>query len=416
MKDSLKLHLLGVSFRAAPVAVREGLSFDRSAAVTLLSGVAAADRSVEALVLSTCNRTEFLLVAPDGEDPTEAWLARLQRLRPDARVLRNDCHLYRLCGTAAVRHLFRVACGLDSAIVGDVQILGQIKEARAIAAEAGTLGHYLGRTVEHAIRSAKRARRDTNIGHGAASIGSVLAGMLEDTPVSKILIVGAGEVAHDLGRHLGKRRAGQFVVVNRTAGKAVALAAACGAMVRPWDDLADAVARAEAVVVATAAPEPILRCALLERVAASRAGLPFTVIDAGVPGNVERGSRVAVLDVDAIREHRERVLGVRVAAIPEVERIVSEELDAWQGWRSRQALEGVIKSLYREVTIASDETARQIAGAATLGEGDLAGVIQRSLRRLLHEHVRSLRGLAVAGVPQAASAEPIAKGEFECAH
>jgi glutamyl-tRNA reductase len=401
MDDSNTLHLLGVSFRAAPVAVRGALSFDRPAAAALLRGVAADQPDLEALVLSTCNRTEFLLAAPGCEDPTESWLARLRRLRPDARVLRDDCRHYRLSDTAAARHLFRVACGLDSAILGDVQILGQVKDAMAVSAEAGTLGPYLTRTVEHAIRGAKRARRETTIGHGAASVGSVLAAMLAGTPPGAILIIGAGEVAQDVGRHLAKRRAGTFVIVNRTMANAEELARGCDGRVRPWEELDDALAHADAVVVATSAPRPIVQRAALDRAVARRSGRRLLVIDAGVPCNVENGSRAEVLDIDAIRERREAALAARRAAIPAVERIVEDEVRQWERWRGWLPLEAVIKTLYRDVAAASSETARRLAAPGALDDTELERIIGRSFKKLLHGHVRNLRGLSVAGVQHA---------------
>jgi glutamyl-tRNA reductase len=271
----------------------------------------------------------------------------------------------------------------------------------AVAAEAGTLGRHLTRTVEHAIRSAKRARRETTIGHGAASVGSVLAAMLAATPPGKILIVGAGEVAQDVGRHLAKRCAGTFVIVNRTMANAEELARGCGGRVRPWEELDDAVADADAVVVATSARGPIVRRAALDRAVARRSGRPLLVIDAAVPCNVESGSRTEVLDIDAIRERRETALATRRTAIPAVEGIVEDAVREWERWRSGLPLEAVIKSLYRDVNVASAETARRLAAPGTLGDTELACIIGRSFKKLLHAHVRSLRGLSVAGVPHA---------------
>jgi glutamyl-tRNA reductase len=410
------LHLLGVSFRTAPVAVREQLSFDRESAVAFLREAAAEHPALEAVVLSTCNRTEFVLAAPPDADPTASWLARLRRARPAARVLRDDCRLYRLEGAAAARHLFRVACGLDSAIVGDVQILGQVKDAVAMAAEAGSLGPWLGRVMEGAVRCAKRARRDTAIGHGAVGLGAVLAAMLADVPPEATLVVGAGEVAQDVVRHLRKRRPGGCVVVNRTFARAHELAASCGGTARPWDELESALTTAEAVIVATAAPTFVVARTMLERVVARRGRRPLFMIDASVPSNVEWSAGVELLDVDAVSARRDEALAERVAAIPAVEALVEREVAAWRGWQRARPVEAVIKSLYRGLDAASAAAARELAPMADVADAELSAVIGRSFRRLFHDHVRSLRDLLAAGEPTAEPAAPAVKGGILCAH
>jgi glutamyl-tRNA reductase len=209
---------------------------------------------------------------------------------------------------AAVRHLFRVACRLDSAILGDVQIM---KDAVAMAAAAGTLGRTLEHTTGQAIRIGKRARAGTAIGHGAASVGSALAGMLAGRPVSAILVIGAGDLARNVGRHLQKRGAGEITFVSRTRAHAAAAAEHCGGRVRPWAELEDAL-------------------------------------------------------IDAIRQRREEALATRRAAVPFVEAMIADELAPWKRWRTRLPLDGVLEALYREVDEALREVAKALAGRPQL--------------------------------------------------
>ncbi len=391
MSLTKEIHLLGVSFRTAPVAVREALSFDRWQAAAFLAEAAAATADVEALVLSTCNRTEFVLAAPAGDDPAATVLLQLRRLRPDAPVLRDDCHRYQLAGDAAARHLFRVACGLESAVLGDAQILGQLRDALATASTAGALGGTVARVVQHGLRVGRRARAETAFGRGGAGTGSAIAGLLAARPggAGTVVLVGAGETARDVARQLAKRRLGRLVVVNRTAARAHELTHVYGGTTRPWAELADALCEADAIVAATAAPSPVLDGALLARVVA--AGRLPLVVDAGMPRNVAAGAPLLVVDLDGIRERRDETLAARRAAVPAVERLVDEELGRWDRWRARRPLDAVIEALYRDLAAASRRGARDLVAGGPPSQDRAELVLRRAMKRVLHGHVRRLR-------------------------
>lgn len=398
MEHAKELHLLGVSYRTAPAAVREALSFSRLEAAALLREAASEIAELEAVVLSTCNRSEFYLAVPAGSGAVESWLARICSTRPGAPILRSDCLRYQSSGSEAARHLFHVASGLDSAVLGDVQILGQVKEAMAVAAESATLGGVLDRTFCQAIRVGKRARKETAIGRGAASTGSALVGMIcerslsrESGRVSRVLIIGAGEIARDIGRHAAKRGLWELVFINRTVERARELAGYCGGRGQEWSSLRSALMEADIAIAATAASQPILRREMLEEVAAMRSGRPLLVIDAGLPRNVEEGSSVEVIDIDAIRERQDDVLEQRRAAVPGVEDMVEGEVKAWERWHASLPLEGVIKELYQEVSAHSRQAARTLATSGALTVAQTEQIISRSLKQLLHPHVRRLR-------------------------
>jgi len=397
-----ELHLLGVSFRTAPVAVREALHFDREQALGFLQALSADHPDLEVLVVSTCNRSEFYLVSGDGARAVEALLAALRRVRPDAPVLRADCPRYHLEGQEAARHLLRVACGADSQVLGDVQVLGQVREAGAVAEEAGTLGPQLRRLLGHAVRAGKRAREDTPIGRGAASLGSALASLLAGRGSERILVLGAGDVARDIGRHLAKRGIGPLWFLNRTEARAAELAAECRGAAHPWSALEALLREADVVIAATSAL--VLGREMLDAAAAARPEQALLVVDAGVPRNVEPGSRVPVIDLDAIRERQAEVLAARQAALPEVENIVADEVDRFTQWIEGTATEDLIRSLYGDAALASREAAGLLAGAEHVGPAEVERVFLRSFKRLLHGHVRRLRAASPSDAAPTAAA------------
>jgi glutamyl-tRNA reductase len=398
------LHLLGVSFRTAPVAVREALHFDREQALGFLQELSADHPDLEVLVVSTCNRSEFYLVSGDGARAVEALLAALRRVRPDAPVLRADCPRYHLEGQEAARHLLRVACGADSQVLGDVQVLGQVRQAGGVADEAGTLGPRLRRLLGHAVRAGRRAREETAIGRGAASLGSALASLLSGRGSERILVLGAGDVARDIGRHLAKRGLGPLWFVNRTEARAAELAAECRGASHPWSALETLLREADVVIAATSAL--VLGRDALDAAAAARPERPLLVVDAGVPRNVEAGSRVPVLDLDAIRERQAEAVAARQAALPEVEAIVADEVERFGRWVERGATEDLIRSLFAEAAVASREAAGLLAGAEPAGPAEVERVFVRSFKRLLHGHVRRLRAASPSDGASSLAAAP----------
>lgn len=390
----MELYCLGVDFRTASLGVRERVAYSPAAAGEMLRALRAAMPGTEVLLLSTCNRTEFHLLAPDEREGPDRLLDILCARSGAPTALHDACARYRLEGTDAARHLFRVACGVESAILGDAHVLGQLKDAVELASDAGTLGSQLRRTAVHALRAAKRARSETAIARGGASIGAVVAGLLGGRPSGPVLIVGAGKIAGDVGRSLAAKNIGPRWFVNRTEARARELARECRGEAFSWQHLAETAARAGAIVAATAAPVPVLDRALLDRIALQRDGTPLLVIDAGVPRNVEPGGSLAVVDIDSIRERQGTALARRRGAVPEVEKIVDDELAAWVRWRRGLAVEDLVKQLHRD----ADAQARAAAELLTVRAGLDAGNAERFARRciapVVHEHVRRLRAAA----------------------
>ncbi len=398
MEEYKQLHLLGVSFRNAPLAVREALAFGPAETIDLLRAAKKEMPDVEAIVLSTCNRTEFYLAAPLGTNPDEAWLQLLKKSRPKAPILQGNCSRYHLQDQAAANHLLRVATGLDSAILGDTQILGQVKKTLALAGKSGALGGWLHQISRQALRAGKRARTETDIGRGAASVGSALAGMLANRInrngpklKNRILIIGAGEIAGNAARHIAKQQLGELSIANRTREKAEILAEHCGGHVIDWRDLESEICRADTVISAVSSKEPVLKLPLLNRIAAERKSNPVLLIDAGVPRNIETGSPHEIWNIDSIKDQQNEVLKRRRDSVPKVEKIIAEEIENWNRWQTSRPVESLLKEVYQNAIKLSEETARELASEESLDPESAQIILRRSLGKLLHGHSRNLR-------------------------
>lgn len=398
MDDAQRIILLGVNYRSAPLAVRETLSFDAEQAGILLRELASEEPGLEGAVLSTCNRTEFYLASQPSARAKEVLFGVLRRLRPQASILQSDCQRYEHVGTDAVRHLFRVVCGLDSAVLGDVQILHQVKECRNVAAISGTLGRQLHKAFDLALDLGKQARSETNISLGNASIGSAIAGMLTQhfggksrANYPRVVILGAGNVAASVARHLSKQRFGETCFVNRSVARAQRLAQLYGGHVCEWSNARSELLHADAIVATTSARRPVLTREMLEEVALQRHDKPPLVIDAGMPRNVEAGSSMNVLDIDHIRERHADILRTRQSAVPAVEEVIQKQLDAWTTWCNTLPLNAVVKSLYIDLEDYQRQTLRQLACHPRLCPEEFDRLIIRPMRRVLHHHVTRLR-------------------------
>lgn len=401
MNETRELSVAGVSFRTAPVAVRQSLSFSAAQAADLLGGASAQFAGLEAVVLSTCNRTEFYVAAPLGAPVIEALLLSVRRERPGAPIRHLECERYEYSGVDAMRHLLRVACGLDSSILGDVQILSQIKRAVDVASTSGTLGKTLSQAFTQAIHCGRNARSETRISRGCASVGSAIVETISrhlqqpDSPeLPRLLLIGAGQTATDIAWHLSKRRLGSWTVVNRTRENAVRLAAHGGVEAADWEDLDRLVTSSDVIIAATSANEPVVSRAHLETIAAARPQRFPLLIDAGVPHNIEAQGKFPVVDIDAIREQRDTVLDARRAAIPEVERFIDAELMRWRRWLAGRPIESSLADLYRTVESHSREVAEKLfsnGGQVSLDQAER--VVRASLRQLLTPHARRLRNL-----------------------
>ncbi|MDI9238995.1 glutamyl-tRNA reductase [Lysobacter sp. LF1] len=281
----MSLFVLGINHQTAPVSLRERVAFSAATVPAALDALRTLPQVQEVALLSTCNRTELYAVSNDDGQALADWLAT----HPDD-VGDLHAYLYRHRDAEAVRHLFRVATGLDSLVLGEPQILGQVKDAWATARNAGTLGNQLDRLFQHAFATAKRARTDTRIGANPVSVASAAVRLAQESfarlEESTVLMIGAGETIELAARHLVQARAKRLLVANRTLAHAQELASRHGGFALPLNELDKHLGEADVVISATASRDPILRKPQVVAALSTRKHRPMLLLDLAVPRDI----------------------------------------------------------------------------------------------------------------------------------
>ncbi|MCA1558810.1 MAG: glutamyl-tRNA reductase [Acidobacteria bacterium] len=361
----MRLLTVGLSHRTAPVDLRERVDFARGGLEAALRLLAARSVAREFVILSTCNRAEIYAVG-DGR-PTAELLGRF--LSEYHGVAHADVagHLYVHEGDAAARHLFRVASGLDSLVVGEPQISGQVKTAYAAAADRGYTGALINRAFHCAFATAKRVRRETGLAEGAVSVSyaaiALARKILGDLQALDVLIVGAGEMAKLTGIHLQARHVRQITVVNRTFDAAESLAQTLGGRAVPWSALGQALRAADIVVSVTGSAEPILTKAQLKGAMRPRRGRPLFIMDIAVPRDVEPDAadieQLFLFNIDDLHAIVQENMARRGHQVESAERIVSEEVTRFSEWtQSREVVPTVVALRRRFESIRQAEITR----------------------------------------------------------
>ncbi len=414
------LFILGLNHRTAPVAVRERLAYaDEEVAGALRRLKERAPAVRECALLSTCNRVELVGVSAE---PAAAWDEMAAFLAADREVEQSAFGeaLYRFEGREAARHLFRVAASLDSMVLGEPQILGQVKLAYAQAAEAGSLGLVLHRACHKAFSVAKRVRKATLIGHGAVSVSSAavaLAGQIFDTLKDKtVMLMGAGKMAELTARQLAAIGIESLVITSRTFDRAVALARELNGTAVPFENYKPYLRIADIVIGSVAATKPILGPAEFEAVVRGRRYRPMFLIDLGVPRNFDERlntmENVYLYDIDDLGQAVQKTRDEREREADKAEQIVEAELDAFERWMNGLDLVPTIKDIRYSIERLRDrELGRNRAWLDALDPAGRERVeaLTRSLtNKLLH---RVLAGLRQNGpnTPEAAYAAEVAR-------
>ena len=400
-----ELFVVGISWRTAPVAVREKLAFRDEEIADTLRALTAAHPVAEALLVSTCNRVEVYGVARAGADATGPVRRFLAEQRGLATTELADA-IYDHRGAEAVRHVFRVASSLDSLVLGEAQILGQLKAAYSAAGGAGTSGPVLGRCLERAFGAAKRVRTETAIARGAANISTVAVDLarhvFSELTGKRVLVVGAGKMSRLAARHLYASGADQIVVTNRSPAKAEALAAEIDGLAKPWDELPALLAQADVVISSTGAREPILTVPLFKKVAKARRWKPIVVIDIAVPRDAD--PRIAeldgvfVYDIDDLEKVVAANLAGRAKAADQAGRIVEHEASQFEHWLRTQGVVPTIKALReRFAQVAEGELQKTLEGlqrrehTPAQQREAIQRLVQLVVNKLLHAPTTALR-------------------------
>jgi glutamyl-tRNA reductase len=391
--------VVGLSHRTAPVEVRERLAVAPDRLEHELREITAVGHFDEALLVSTCNRVELYATSLD---PIEAARHARNTLAKRLADPMADDVLYQERGVDVVRHIFRVASSLDSLVVGEPQILGQVKEAFDAAKSAGTVGTLLGRCFTQAFAAAKRVRRETGIAEGTVSVSSIacelakkIFGNLEGR---RSLLLGAGEMGEAAARSL-RQTGTQLHVVNRSEERAQTLAESCGGRVVPYERLTMELAEADVVIASTASPKFILTPELMKGVVRTRRHRPLFIIDIAVPRDVDprvgNMDNVFVYDVDDLQQVAEENLAVRAREAAHAERIIEEEIDSFLRWRRSLELAPTIVALRKRFgDIAEEELRRALSRLETISPADrtVLEAMGRSLvNKLLHQPLTQLK-------------------------
>jgi glutamyl-tRNA reductase len=403
-----ELLTLGVSHKTAPLDLRERLSLTEGRAVSALRELTGAAGIHEAAAISTCNRTELYLIVSDPVDAESTALGVLTR-QAEIRPTELLGHLYSLRSTEAARHLLRVTAGLDSMILGEAEIQGQVKRAYELALVEGGTGPILNRLFRGALAAGGRAREETGISEKGVSIPSVAVELarraLGDLSDRRVLMVGAGETAELVAQALVARGVDTVFVANRHYDRAIGLAQRFEGSAVRFEDLPEQLLAADIVVSATNSPHHIVERDGLEQVMRERRERPLLAIDLAVPRDIEPECReipgVSVHDIDDVQQIVERNASGREAESRLAERIIEAELDRFERWLASLEVVPTISALRER----GDEVVRRVMAEnenrwESLGDADrerMEAMARAIASRLLHEPTVRMRRAAGNG-------------------
>jgi glutamyl-tRNA reductase len=400
----MNLLLLGVSHHTAPVDLREKLDFASGDVGAAAQELAVRASVPECVVLSTCNRSEIYVGSGDPRRTQEdiiAFLSEFHRLPADVFLP----HLFVLQDRDAVAHLFRVAAGLESAVVGEPQILGQVKEAYQVASGRHCVGPLLERVFTSSFGVGKRVRAETAIGEGAVSVSfeavAIAKKIFDRLDGRRVLVIGAGDISQLTAQHLKANGAGDIVITSRTAAHAEALAAGVGGKAIPWSDMTLALGTADIVITATGAPRPIVTRAHVEAAIPRHRTDPLYIIDIAVPRDVEPSvgdiEQIFLYNIDDLQKFVQKNVSSREAEKVRAEEIVSEEVSRFLTWqRSRGAVPTIVALRRRFYAIRESELQRlegKLSGLSPEARERFEEVTRLIVEKLLLEPTAQLKAL-----------------------
>ncbi|HET8975651.1 MAG TPA: glutamyl-tRNA reductase [Solirubrobacterales bacterium] len=396
---------LGVSHHTASLGLRERLALTEGRAAGVLNALISEEPITEATAVSTCNRTELYLVTSDG---VEAETAALSVLAREASIRPTELlgPLYSLRGTEAAAHLFRVTAGLDSMIVGEAEIQGQVKRAYELALVEGASGPVLNRLFRGALTAGKRARTDTAIGEKGVSIPSVAVELAQrsigELRERRVLLVGAGETSELTARALAARGVEAVFVANRRHNRAIGLAERFGGTAVRIEDMPAQLERADIVVSTTESPHHLIERSEMEVVMGRRNGRDLILIDLAVPRDIDPACRelvgVTLHDVDDVQAIVERNVSGRAAEARRAQAILDSELSRFESWLGSQEVVPTVSALRERANAIVDQVLSENEQRwESLSDADRERVdmLARAIAsRLLHEPTLRIKGAA----------------------
>jgi glutamyl-tRNA reductase len=404
----MSLILLGINHKTAPIELRERVVIPRERLAGAGLGFLEIPGVSEAMILSTCNRVEFLTVAEPGTD-IAGFLH--ERLSIDKSLLRP--HLYEYRDREAIRHLFRVAASLDSMVVGEPQILGQVKEAYTVAREAGAVSTQLEGLLQSAFAAAKRVRTETEIGSTTVSIASVAVDLAQKIFGSlggkTVFLVGAGKMSEQAARHLIRHGAGTVLVTNRTEERAAKMAAqfadSVAPQVVPWDEMRTVMSQADIVITSTGASQPIFRREDGQAFLHRRKNRPMFFIDIAVPRDVDpemnRLEGIFLYDIDDLQQVAAAHMAERTREAADAEAMIAAEVERYsQKLRAVNVAPAIVGLQQRaeELRVAELRRVQSRLGTLTAEQAAAVEALSRGLvNKFLHPPMQALKQAARDG-------------------
>jgi len=394
----MELFAFGVNHTTASVDIREKLSFPEAQIPQALQSLKHDAHVQEAVIISTCNRTELYCSVRDNYKYVIDWFGEYHSMPRD----KLTPFLYQHPSTSAVRHLLRVACGLDSLVLGEPQILGQIKKAYKIAQENGTSGKLLGKLFQHSFNVAKQVRTDTAIGSSPVSVAFAAVRLAQqifgDLKPHTALLIGAGETIELAARHLHASQLGRMIIANRTLERARHLALQFGGYAITLPEITEHLAEADVVISSTGSPDYILHAPQIKNALKTRKRRPMFIVDIAVPRDIDpeigKFDDVYLYTVDDLQGVIEENRRSRAEAAKQAEEIIDTQVDHFIGWMQSLGSVETIRAIRNQAqTIQSQvlEKAHQMLKNGKSPEETLQFLSNRLMNTLLHEPLVQLR-------------------------
>ena len=400
----MEIVLVGLNHRTAPLELRERVTFTADQARRAAAELRSRGLLEESLVLSTCNRSELYGVPPEASHESasglSSFLSEFHSVRPDVLSVA----LYQHYDRAAVRHLFRVSAGLDSLLLGEAEILGQVREAYRFAHEYGATGPVLNRLFQGALETGKRVRSETELGTRPMSVAAAGVKLAErifgKLAERSALVLGAGTISEQVVSTLRDRGIAHLYVMNRSRDRAQTLATQFGARLIEWGNWNAAFSAPDVVVSSVSSEEPVLTRAILEAAMATRSNRALFLMDLGVPRNVDPAAadlyNLYVYNIENLTEIVEQNRAARESEIPRAEAIVEEHIGKFLSWQASVELVGLVDALRSRIREERAAFIRaRIDGMSHLPPGDrehVENLMDELLEKLLVEPATRLRG------------------------
>jgi glutamyl-tRNA reductase len=406
----MKFAITGLNHKTAPVEVRERLALREAELAAELDRLKREPGLSEGLILSTCNRVEVAVALDDRSDARES-VARFLSGRDGLPSNGLEAHLYTHTGADAVRHLFRVASSLDSMVVGEPQILGQLKAAFSAAKEQGCAGSYLDLIVTRAFGVAKRVRTETDIGQSAVSVSYAAVELAREIfgelTGKKVMLLGAGKMSALTAKHLRRQGTSEIYVTNRTHQRAVELAAEFQGWIVEYAQFEKTLPAVDILITSSGAPHYVITEEIMRRVVRARRNRPMFLIDIAVPRNIEPSvnkiDNIFLYDIDDLQQVVERNLAGRVSAAQEAERIIGEEVEKLEArLRGREAAPHIVslQAQLERVRAAEMERVRPKLAPLTPQQEEAVEALTRGIiNKIAHGAIAELRRSASAETP-----------------